>query len=362
MIKKWIKEPTHNDNTWVYNGEHTLDWLSRSTLPRATACRDFFNYNLSKLPFEISKPLFHDLCNRYHSAFFEIILGRLLQEIGFNIQHEVELNNGKKPDFLINTQIGEIAIEATSPIFNSSIGIFYKRNNPLFKIIRDHTPDNWVVAIQRLPEIGFNDSKKEFKRFIKDKLSRIANPLPQPLVQINHEFKEGLLKLSLFYKRNRVNEIGFYPAISYFENSMSRIDHTLNEKKKQLKNIDIPVILAIQGSNTGTDIEDFDQILFGNSYDQFNRDRNIVDKGFEANGRFINSDKHSTFQAILAFNEVGFRQLNIPTLYLNASTDKKWAKIFDCFHIRYFDKDLNRILNIPAKNIEYLNNFNFVHV
>lgn len=362
MTKIWLKEPPRSDNTWANNGEHPLDWLNRSTLPRAKAMREFLNLNLSKMPIEISESLYHDLSNRYHSAFFEIILGRLLQEVGFNIQYEVELNNGKRPDFLIDTQIGKIAIEATSPIFNSSVGSAYKKNNPLIKIIRDHTPDNWVVGIQKLPEIGLNDSKKVFKRFINKKFSKITDNLPQLQIKINHEFKEGVIKLTLFYKRDRTNKIIFYPVVSYFENSKSRIEHTLNEKREQLKNIDIPVVLAIQGSNTGTDLDDFDQVLFGSTYEQFNRDGKLIDKGFIANGKFINSDKHSTYQAILAFNEVDFKQLSIPTLYMNTSTDKKFLKIFDCFHIRYFDEESNRIVDIPAKNVKYLNNFNFVTV
>lgn len=360
MKKKWIKEPTLFDNTRSHDGEHILDWLNRSTSAKAKARREFLNYNLCKLPIEIALELFKDLSSRYHSAFFELILGRLLQEAGFTIQHEVEMNNGKRPDFLIDTQIGNIAIEATSPVFNSLIGNTYKNNNPLIKIIRDHTPKNWIVGIQKLPDIGLSDSKKKYKKFIINEFSKISSNDQKQTIQIHHKFDKGTLILTLLYKESRIDEIGFYPPVSYFDDSISRIEHALNEKRKQLKGIDIPVILAIQGSFTGTDLEDFDQVLFGSTTALTNRERQIIGNKFEANGKFINSDKQSTFQGVLAFDEVGFRKIEIPTLYINTSADNELISLFDCFNIRYYDQKLNEIVNIPAKYIGLLDNFKFV--
>lgn len=362
MPQKWIKEPSTLDDTWANDGEHTLNWLNRSTLPRAKAMREFLNYNLSKLPIEIAESMFSNLSNRFHSAFFELILGRLLQEVGFNILHEVKFDDGKRPDFLVKSKIGEIAIEATSPVFNSIVGKFYKRKAPLIKIIREHTPDSWIVNIQKLPEIGFNDSKRDFKRFIVEEFSKITDYSLEQEVQIEHVFRKGILQLSLLYKPNRINQIGFYPAVSYAENSKSRIEHALSEKREQLKNIDIPVILAIQGSNTGTDLDDFDQVLFGHTYEKLNRNRQIVEKGFKANGKLVNNNKHSTYQAVLAFKEVGFTQISIPTLYINTNADTKLLDVFDCFHNRYYDAKLNEIVNIPAKRDKYLEKFKFVNV
>ena len=53
----WLKEPKIKDDTWGKKGEHALDWLQRSTLPRAKQSRQFLNYNLSKLPDPIAEKL-----------------------------------------------------------------------------------------------------------------------------------------------------------------------------------------------------------------------------------------------------------------------------------------------------------------
>jgi len=97
MSKIWLEEPTESDETWAQIGEHTLDWLSRSTLPRARQMRLFLNHNLSQLPSSFADKLKNDLRDHWKSAFFELIVGRIIQEIGYEFNHEVTLAGGNKP-------------------------------------------------------------------------------------------------------------------------------------------------------------------------------------------------------------------------------------------------------------------------
>lgn len=279
MSEIWIEEPTETDESWAQIGEHTLDWLSRSTLTRAKQTRLFLNHNLSLLPSTFAGKLKNDLRDHWKSAFFELIVGRILQEIGYQFKHEAVLADGRKPDFLIDTSIGEIVIEATSPIINSEVGAFYKKVNPLIKILKENAPENWVINIINLPDIGFNDSKKPFKAFVKRKFNDIPTNGLGEEITITEYFPQGKLELSLIYKPNSSNPIGFYPSVSYAENSKYRIEHIIDEKRTQVRKIDKPVILAIEGSNTGTDLDDFDQVLFGQTFTRINRDREIVEKG-----------------------------------------------------------------------------------
>ena len=76
----WLPEPSAPDDTYAGRDEHALDWLARSTIARAKACRRFLNEHLSKLPAGTQRKMLHDLRYQWHSTFFELIVARLLQE------------------------------------------------------------------------------------------------------------------------------------------------------------------------------------------------------------------------------------------------------------------------------------------
>jgi len=361
MNEIWLKEPSETDNSWANNREHTLDWLSRSTLPRAKQMRDFLNHNLNESPPEFAQKLKHDLRNRWKSAFFELIIGRRLQEVGYKFEHEKPLSNGKKPDFLVKTSLGKIIIEATSPIINSKVGEFYKKRIPLIEILKENAPEDWIINILNLPDIGFNDSKKPFKSFIKNEFKKVTKS-NSSRYSINKIFPEGKLELLLMFKSNPKNSIGIRPAVSYAENSKYRIEHSINDKRKQLRDLEKPVILAIQGSNTGTDLNDFDQILFGHSFTRLNQNREKVEKGFHADGEFISDKNDPTYEGILAFHEVGFTQLKLPTLYLHQNAKPELSDIFSFLNIRYYEESENSIQIIKAQKEVDLKNFNFVTI
>jgi len=118
--------------------------------------------------------------------------------------------------------------------------------------------------------------------------------------------------------------------------------------------------LAIQGSNTGTDLNDFDQVLFGQTFTRMNRDMEVIERGFNPNGLFISDNESSTYQAILAFHEVGCKHIEIPTLYLHQKSNPELKKIFDAFHIRYYEESTNTIKEIESQRDNYFNNFKFV--
>lgn len=360
MNEIWLQEPAESDESWAKYGEHTLDWLSRSTLPRAKQMRLFINHNLSKLPTSLSNKLKDDLRNRWTSAFFELVVGRILQEIGYPFKHEVTLANGKRPDFLIETSIGEIVIEATSPMINLQVGDFYKKTNPLIKVLKDNAPDNWVININELPDIGFNDSKKPFKAFVKREFNNVPVKSSEETITIKEDFQQGKLELSLIYRPDYSNPIGIHPPISYMENSKPRIEHIIDEKRTQVREINKPIILAIQGSNTGTDLDDFDQVIFGQTFERMDRNREIVEKGFDPNGIFISNNKTPTYQGILAFHEVGCKHIKVPTLYLHQNANPKLKDIFNAFHIRYYEEPNNCIEEVRSQSNDYLNNFKFV--
>src|SRR4051812_28147195 len=96
----WLTGPTSTDDSYANRGEHTLDWLARSTLPRAKECRRFLNDNLALLPEDMQEALHKALRHRWHSAFFELLVARILQELGAALTAEAENSTtGRRPDF-----------------------------------------------------------------------------------------------------------------------------------------------------------------------------------------------------------------------------------------------------------------------
>ena len=57
----WFPEPRKPHPSWARHDESLLDWLSRSTVARAYAAREFLNYNISLVPMEWQEKLFQDL-------------------------------------------------------------------------------------------------------------------------------------------------------------------------------------------------------------------------------------------------------------------------------------------------------------
>src|SRR5438067_162316 len=127
----WFPEPLFVDDTYGDRAEHTLDWLARSTVPRATACRHFLTEHISKLPVQNQSDLVHDLRPKWHSTFFELIVARILQELGASIVVEAMNPDGRRPDFNAQFPDAAVTVEAKAPIFNAGTGDELKNRIPL---------------------------------------------------------------------------------------------------------------------------------------------------------------------------------------------------------------------------------------
>jgi hypothetical protein len=118
----WFPEPSCADDSAAYRGEPTTDWLKRSTHPRAEAARRFLNENLSALPQEHRGTMYRMLHARWHSAFFELIVGRALQALGATIEVEPGGASDTRVDFVARFTDATVAVEAVSPIFGPEVG------------------------------------------------------------------------------------------------------------------------------------------------------------------------------------------------------------------------------------------------
>jgi hypothetical protein len=162
-------EPRKRDETYAKSGEGTVSWLSRSTLPLARNCRDFLNRNLHALPDGCRKGI-HDHLRHdrsFNDGFFELIVGRALQEMGADIECEPENpRDGTRVDFVARFSDGTVFVEAVSPVLDRELGAIYGREAPLKKLIEDNVPTGWAADIRAVPRIGPGESRRHVKAFL----------------------------------------------------------------------------------------------------------------------------------------------------------------------------------------------------
>lgn len=315
-IRIWLPEPSIPDDTHKSRTEHTLDWLERSTSVKAKECRRFLNESISKFPSEVQEYFRHYLRERWHTTFFELVVARMLQELGADLQFESTNTNGRCPDFAAHFPDGKIIVEAIAPMFNATVGVEEKNRIPLLEIIDSQIPEGWLVGVWELPKIGPADSKREFKRTIARMLDVRPPTEDSTDLELTAELPSGIIRLHLWPGSSRTRRVAMEGVYTTFDNSEARIRHAIHQKRSQVRGSDAPVLLAIQASGISSSFEDFDIALFGRTYESYNERRELVETGFMASGEFNNkSDKAPTFAGVLAFLEMGWLGGPTPILY-----------------------------------------------
>lgn len=361
----WFPEPEIKDNTYAERSESTWDWLRRATVQRAKESRRFLNENLSKLPDEIAQNVHLTLQSRWDSAFFELIVGRMLQEMGATITYERRNPDGRKPDYVAQFSDGTFVVEAVSPVFNEEIQTTERDRNPLLEIVEKAIPDGWAVAASELPNIGPNDSKREFTRIVKE-LLRLSPPSEESEhSEVTHEFRSGALHLHLWPRTvgssaSRERRLVWEPDLSFMDNSVNRISYVIGHKRRQVRGSAVPVLLAIQ-AEWGTDSAHFDVALFGHTYTRFDRRYGEVSTGFNPDGEF-NAKRvgHPTYAGVVAMFRRGFREWPLPVLYRHPRFAGELPGTILDLPQHFYDGERNEIIEVPGRAGNPLQALNFV--
>lgn len=310
----WFPEPSIEDNTPCQSAEHTLNWLGRSTSAKACECRRFMNEHLSYLTKDDQNRFLNRLGDKWESAFFELLVIRICQELGAVVVAEPVTPAGKKPDMLARFSKTSVYLEATVPEINADANNKAVVRRPLVDYIESKAPKGWWVGISRLPNIGPNDSQQEFKRVVA-KMLDVQPPKADDDNQIlTEQVSNGLIRLYLTPCHHGDGGLGLGPSITAVDNTKQRIIHAVNSKRKQVRSANAPVLLAIQAAFT-SDLEDFDQVLFGSFCDRYDENIEFIETVFEPNGSFNQGEGNPTLAGILAFLTVGFSDVSTPVLY-----------------------------------------------
>ena len=359
----WLPEPSVPDETYARRDEHALDWLARSTIARAKACRRFLNEHLSKLPAGIQRKILHDLRHKWHSTFFEFIVAHLLQELGASLVFEGSNREGRRPDFIAQFSDIAIIVEAKAPVFNAAAVEEQKTQIPLLDFIESKIPKGWMIGIWHLPNIGPADSKREFNRTVENMLHvppPNANDEDRELIE---ELPTGIIHLHLWPKNTTSMQLAWEAPITVFDNSEDRIRHAVQSKRSQVRSSDAPALLAIQASSISSEFEDFDMALFGHGYDRFDERRRLVGTGFTPGGIFNEKrDKPPTFAGVLVFLTVGFNACTVPVLYRHPRFSGVLPEAILQLEQRMYNEESNAIQIQPSRAQGLVERLNFVNV
>ena len=343
----WFPEPLLDDPTFARPGENTCAWLGRSTVARAAQLRRFLNEHLAAFPVSARADLAHDLDIRWQTAFFELVLGRMLQTLGAHITVEPANEIGRRLDFVAEFSDGIIGVEAISPVINRSVGEQMVLQKPLIEIVERLLPKGWNAMIVDLPPLAPSDSKRDFTDALLElfgELSALNEPQP---IELRRVVGEGEIRLNLIPQKFEQPIIAG-PGAGYCDDSEQRIRHAVTKKRrrKQARLRDHPILLAINGAGLSTDLDEFDRALFGSTVEHFGRGGRSERTSFLTNGEFTRrvGDKSPTFAGVLAFIRLGPGGGTDPVLYRHPRYAGAFPMAITALEQRRFDRTTEQII------------------
>jgi hypothetical protein len=307
--------------------------------------------------------MLRDLRHRWHSAFFELILARLLQELGASLIVEGSNCEGRRPDFSAQFADATVIVEATAPVFHAAAGEAQKDQIPLLDFIESKMPEGWTIGVWQLPAIGPADSKRAFKRTVERMLDVSPPSADDDERELIRRLPTGIIHLHLWPKKTTGRQLAWEASITFCDNSEERIRHAVQRKRSQVRSSAAPVLLAIQASRLSSELEDFDRALFGRGYDRYDERRRFVESGFAPDGIFTeNRDTTPTFAGVLAFLTVGFHACTAPVLFRHPRFSGILPEAILQLEQRMYNEESNAIQIQPLTARGLVERLNFVNV
>jgi hypothetical protein len=280
------------------------------------------------------------------SPLAELIVGRVLQDLGADpLIYEDEAATGGRLDWHAAFSGRWVWVEVASPIINPSVGRDQSDNDVLEEEVERRIPPGWRVHVLKLPDLGPNDSKSEFRRALASAMAALpADPAEAGRIELREELRGGTLRLMFTPGRDPQRPaVHMSASIAYIDDSERRIRDTVERKRRQVRGADEPVILAIRGSGytLGARPECFDFALFGHTVAGLDGER------FEADGLFSRGgDEAPTYAAVLAMPLAGHDGAYEPVIYVHPRYDGTLPEELLSLERRYLTDDGIRV--VPA--------------
>ena len=198
------------------------------------------------------------LHERWHSAFFELIVGRTLQVLAATIEVEPGGASDTRVDFVARFPDATVAVEAVSPIFGSDVGETIKRRNPLLDIVESVSPPDVWVLVSSLPDLGPQDSKKRFRSTVRRLLAEARDVTSSP-VDVVEKLPEGTVRLRLAKKGAAVPPgrlVGIEPALTTWDDIERRVRRAIARKRRQGRAASVPALVAVHSTGIASSYEE----------------------------------------------------------------------------------------------------------
>lgn len=358
--KVWFPEPKTENDSFAGKNETWFQWICRAASKKGQESRRFLNENIAKVPLAWQSKLYNDFRTRdFHTVFFELIVARTLQILGGQIEVELPVKGtNRRPDFSAQFDDGTITVEATVPELNRATGKKMEWNEELVEIIEALTPSGWTVLVWRLPNLGPNDSKREFKRSITQVFRRIPPNPPSDATPLEIGGLEDELSLTLLPGRSGKRAAAARGMVAGADDTESRIRAAVTYKKRQVRKSGTPVVLAISASPFGG-LDDFDQALYGLTFETVDHEGKTIKTGLKPTGLFgIPRPEAPTVAAVMAYRSVGFTEVTDPVLYLHPRFTGVLPESLMNLEVRSLDASGIQTRAARAENI--LDELNFV--
>jgi hypothetical protein len=285
-----------------------------------------------------------------------------LQVLGAVVQVEVANKVGKRPDFTASFCDGTVIVEAVSPIVNAHAGNVARFRIPLLNFIQSHMPRGYRIGVSKLPQIAPGGSLKQFKHAVLQLLSQLPAPTDSTHLRLETTIPTGTIRLDCFPHASDSTTLLWEPVLAACDNTQSRILHAVRKKRKQVRDSGTSVILAVHAGGVVSDLDDFDEAVFGHTFSRIDSDANVVEVGFKADGEFgIVRPAPPTYAALLAFTSLGFAGGSPPVLYRHPRFQNRLPVAFDQLATRFLNLESNSICNVPSK-LDVMAQLNFVQV
>lgn len=336
----WVQGPKIADEKLLGRSESRMEWLSRSTTSEASEQRSIISGYLSLFPESKRESLYRALYSRWESALFELVVAWYLVELGGDLQYEIELEDGKRPDFVARFAESTVCIEAVSPELNNAAAKELRNAQQLMKIVDTHIPQGWHICVMSLPQLGPSHSKREFTRAVKKLLDIQPPDAGEKIRVLSHETASGPIEIQAFADSSGA-PMASGPMLTYWDDTEKRIRHALKSKRRQVRSSTHPVLLAISVGEKGRSaLELFDSVLYGTTVGHTDIvSRVSIAKSFDANGEWTKrgqKNRPPVYDGVLAFCSVGLTAHIAPIMYHHPRTVAKLPSELLSLEQRYY--------------------------
>lgn len=289
-----------------------------------------------------------------------MIVARTLQLLGASIEIEPESLSGPRIDFAARFDGSEVNVEATVPRMGRAAGHIAHDHAPLLDIVENLVPEGWGVGVCDLPQLGPNDSRKQFREAVKRAMDTI-NASERNQVELAEVLDQGELRLRFFPDPPGGAKLVHEAPLAYWDDSEERIRSAVLGKKRQAKAFQGPSLVAVNANGLTSNWEHFDLALYGHSVMVLDVNRAQTATRFVADGLFAERrPEPPVIDGVLAFLRVGFRDFDEPILYRHPRSQHLLPQALLHLEQRTLSLDYDRIISTPSQRRGFLSALGFI--